>query len=185
MFKIPERIHSLHLGSLHFGDIHWAIPGSHISARAVLLAGLASGAVYLAALAILMPLFLGASPWAVPRVIAAMTQGAAVLTPIDTFDLSVLLAAVVVHFALSMVYALLFAFIGKGHSITADAIAGMVFGLALYVVNYYLFTMLFPWFEQMRNWVTVVAHLAYGGVLGTVYAAYASGRIGHHPAMKD
>ena len=185
MFKSPERIHQRHLGELRLGDIHWAIPGAHISVRAVLLAGLASGVAYLATLAILMPLFLGASPWALPRVIAAMTQGAVALTPIDTFDMSALLAGIVVHFALSMAYALVFAFIGKGHSIAADAAVGVAFGLALYGVNYYLFTGLFPWFEQMRNWVTVLAHLAYGGVLGAVYAAYASGRIGHHPAMQD
>lgn len=180
MSNFAERIHRLHFRGLHF-----TVPGAHISGRAVLWAGLASGAVYLAMLAILMSLFLGASPWAVPRVIAAMTQGSVALTPIDTFDPSALLAATVIHFVLSMGYALLFAFIGKGHSIAADTVAGMIFGLALYVVNYYLATSLFPWFEQMRNWATVVAHLAYGGVLGAVYAACASGRIGHHPALKD
>lgn len=178
MSRFSERIHHLHLN-----DLHWAVPGSHISARAVLWAGLASGVVFLAAMMIMMPLFLGASPWAAPRMIAAITQGTSALVPIDTFDLGAVLAAVVVHFTLSLAYALLFAFIGKGHSMVADAVAGMAFGLAVYVVNFYLFTVLFPWFEQMRNWVAIVVHLAYGGVLGAIYAAYASGRIGHHPAM--
>ena len=180
MSRFSERIHHWHLQ-----DMHWAVPGSHISARAVVWAGLASGFVFLALMGIMMPLFLGTSPWAAPRMIAAITQGSGALSPIDAFDLGAVLASLVVHFTLSMVYALVFAFIGKGHSMAADALAGVAFGLAVYVVNFYLFTALFPWFAQMRNWVAVVSHVAYGGVLGVTYAAYASGRLGHHPAMQD
>lgn len=180
MSRFAERMHHLHLN-----DLHWAVPGSHISGRAVLWAGLASGVVFLTLMGIMMPLFLGTSLWAAPRMIAAITQGPGALSPIDTFDLGAVLASLIVHFALSMAYAFVFAFIGKGHSMAADAVAGVAFGLAVYVVNFYLFTVLFPWFEQMRNWVAIVSHLAYGGVLGATYAAFASGRIGHHPAMKD
>lgn len=175
---IAERIHHLHLR-----DLHLVVPGAHISARAILWAGLVSGAVFMALEMAMMPVLIGASPWAPLRLTAAITQGTSVLTPIDTFDLGAAFAAVLIHFTLSLAYALLFAVIGKGHSIATDASVGALFGLALYVVNFYLFTALFPWFAELRHWASVVGHLAYGGVLGATYAAFASGRIGHHPAM--
>ena len=176
MPNIAQRIHHLHLHDLHF-----TVPGSHISAKAVVLAGLVSGAVFLGLELIMLPVLMGASPWALLRMIAAITQGTSVLTPIDTFDLSAALAAGCIHFALSLAYALLFAFIGKGRSIAADASVGAAFGLVLYLVNFHLFAAWFPWFIEMRGWTTLAGHLVYGVALGATYAAFAAGRIGRHP----
>ena len=50
-------------------------------------------------------------------------------------------------------------------------ILGVGFGLVLYAVNFYGFTYMFPWFAEARHWATIVAHMAFGGVLGFTYAS--------------
>ena len=79
--------------------------------------------------------------------------------------------ATVLHFALSIIYGLVFA-----HGIRALAsgavarlLIGLGFGLVLYGVNMYGFTVVFPWFSLVRDWVTVVAHLIFGLVLAGTY----------------
>ena len=163
MPSISERLHNLHI----------TVPGSHISAKAVVFAGLVSGAVVLVLEMILAPLFMNVGPWVPARMTAAITMGSVMLPPPDTFDLSVVLPSAVIHFALSLVYALIFAFIAKGRSMRADALLGAGFGLLLYVINFYGFTSLFPWFVGMRHWATVLAQLVYGAVLGATYAYFA------------
>ena len=45
---------------------------------------------------------------------------------------------------------------------------GAVFGLLLYLINFYGFTAIWPWFENARNWVSVVSHLIYGVILAAM-----------------
>ena len=42
--------------------------------------------------------------------------------------------------------------------------------VVLYVINFYGFTMIFPWFVAERNLGTVAMHLIFGAVLGATYA---------------
>jgi hypothetical protein len=43
------------------------------------------------------------------------------------------------------------------------------FGLAIYVVNFYGFTALFPWFADARGWIAILSHAVFGLVLGAIY----------------
>jgi hypothetical protein len=47
----------------------------------------------------------------------------------------------------------------------------------LYVVNFYGFTALFPWFAMARNWVSIVAHAVFGFAAAWVYEAFARRRV--------
>ncbi|QDH69799.1 hypothetical protein [Marilutibacter alkalisoli] len=163
--------------------LHLTVPGAHISMKAVACAAVAAGIVFLALELILTPLLMGLSSWVPMRMIAAITMGHVVLPPPDTFDSSAVSAAVVVHFLLSLIYALVFALIAKGRSLATDTVLGAVFGLVLYGVNYYGFTYLFPWFIEMRHWVSALIHLVSGGVLGLTYALAAArfGPLPDHP----
>jgi len=42
------------------------------------------------------------------------------------------------------------------------SLAGIVFGVILYAVNLYGFTVIFPWFAQARGWITLIAHGVFG-----------------------
>jgi len=47
-----------------------------------------------------------------------------------------------------------------------------LFGLALYAINYYTFTLFFPWFFPMRSWLVVLSHIVFGATAGGVYEAF-------------
>jgi cytochrome c biogenesis protein CcdA len=49
------------------------------------------------------------------------------------------------------------------------ALAGAVFGVVVYVINFYGMTQFFPWFAEARNWVSVLVHIVFGIVAAGVY----------------
>lgn len=133
--------------------------------KAAILAGLIAGVIFLMLEMILVPVFLDGSPWAPPRMIAAIILGKDVLPmpgqPV-TFDIGVLMVAMMLHFILSIVYAVIIGWICKSLSMGASILLGALFGLVLYFVNFYGFTAVFPWFAMARNWVSIVSHLMFG-----------------------
>jgi hypothetical protein len=149
----------------------------HIDAKAAIWGGMVAGLVFLMAEMILIAMT-GESPWGPPRMMAAIVMGTDVLPPPATFDLGIAMVGMIVHFVLSVIYGFVLGFaisrwrLGIGVAI----VLGIVFGLLLYLVNFYLFTGLFPWFEMARNAITLVSHLLFGGVLGWVYRALAARR---------
>lgn len=140
--------------------------------RAAIWSGLIAGAVFLVAELLMVALFMGESPWAPVRMIGAIAMGQDVLPPPATFDLTVFLAASAVHFALSVVYGLAFAWITHHMNGMNTLLIGALAGLLIYFVNFYLIApAAFPWFMGARNWIGVVGHLIYGVVLGASYAS--------------
>ncbi len=103
------------------------------------------------------------------RLTAALVLGGSVLPPPATFDASIMLAATLVHFALSIVYAALLAPLAVRLGGVSALLAGAVFGFALYVVNLYGFTAVFPWFAQARGWIALIAHEVFGVAGISVY----------------
>lgn len=153
-----------------------------LDARAGVWAGVIAGAVFLLLELIMVPLFMGGSPWGPPRMIAAIVMGEGVLPPPATFSLGVVLVAVLVHFPLSIGYALIGGLAAHRLSTTSAIVVGCVAGLVLYWINFYGFTALFPWFEMARSWVSVFAHIVFGGVVAGVYKALQSDRRLHEAA---
>lgn len=96
------------------------------------------------------------------RLTAALVMGTRVLPPPSTAQWDILLVATLIHFALSIAYALI-PVRWAGRLRTGPAlIAGALYGLAIYGVNLHGFTLIFPWFAVARDWVTLVAHLVFG-----------------------
>jgi hypothetical protein len=145
--------------------------------RNSVLAGLIGGAVFLMA-EMLMVMLIGESPWAPPRMVAAMVLGPEVLPARGapaTFDPGVLMAAMVVHFPLSVAYALLIgAVVGRTSRSDAGALVeGAAIGLAIYIVNFYLIaSFAFEWFAMARNWVSLVTHVLFGLVTAWAFLRF-------------
>lgn len=139
--------------------------------RAAVWAGLIAGAAFLILEMLMVMLFLGQSPWAPPRMIAAIMMGRDVLPPPASFDAGIVMVAMAIHFTLSIIYGLI---LGWGvHRLGSINILliGAVFGLAIYFVDFHLIApAAFPWFTEAQNWVSVVGHVVYGLVLGASYA---------------
>lgn len=142
-----------------------------IDLKAAVWAGITAGLVFMVLEMLLVQLVGVVSMWGPPRMMAAIVMGREVLPPPATFDAGVLIVAMIVHFALSLVYAFIFAWIVGQWQMTmvSAAIGGLVFGLVIYAVNFYGFTALFPWFAEARNWITILAHAIFGLTLGVVY----------------
>lgn len=96
------------------------------------------------------------------RLTAAMVLGRSVLTPAATFDAGVMLMATLIHFMISITCAALLALVAARLDTIPASLAGIGFGIALYVVNLYGFTAIFPWFAQTRGWITLIAHGVFG-----------------------
>ena len=146
--------------------------GKGIDWRAAMWSGVVAGAVFLVLELIMVPVFLGNPMWAPPRMIAAIALGQGVLPPPGTFDLGIVLVAVLVHFALSIIYGLILAAIINRFGTGMALVVGGAFGLALYLVNFYVLTAIFPWFANARNWVSVFAHIVFGLVAAWSYVRF-------------
>jgi len=138
---------------------------------AAIKAGIIAGLVFLILELALVSTIGGDSPWAPVRMIGAIALGQEVLPPPATFDLTAFIAAAIVHFALAIVYGTLFALVADraGWGLGGTMMAGLVFGLLLYIINFYGFTAMFPWFAMARNEISIFAHAVFGLVLGYSY----------------
>lgn len=144
--------------------------------KAAVWAGLISGVAFVMLEMMLVPLFMGGSPWGPPRMIAAIAMGKGVLPPPATFDVGVLMAAMAVHLPLSVVFTLILAWIIARFDMGVAVLIGAVFGLILYLVNFYGFTAIFPWFAMARNWVSIFSHIMFGIIAAIAYKQLAKPR---------
>lgn len=136
---------------------------------AAIYSGLIAGAIFMMLEMAMVPLFLGGSAWGPPRMIAAIVLGREVLPPPATFDFGVLMAAMAVHFALSVLYAVAFDWVTERLGLGVTVLLGALFGLALYFINFYGFTAVFPWFAGARNWVSIFSHIVFGAAVALTY----------------
>ncbi len=141
----------------------------NIDLKSAVWAGVITGIVFMLLEMIMVPLFLGGSPWGPPRMMAAILLGAEVLPPPATFDIGILMAAMAVHFPISIIFAIITALVVDKMSLVTALIVGAVMGLILYVIGFYLMTGVWPWFANARNWVTIFAHLVFGLVAVWAY----------------
>jgi hypothetical protein len=96
------------------------------------------------------------------RLTAALVMGPGVLPPPSTPAWDILLVATLIHFSLSVAYALIPAYLASRLRAGPALLIGILYGLAIYTINLYGLTTLFPWFAVTRDWVTLLAHLVFG-----------------------
>lgn len=143
-----------------------------INWNAAIYAGIAAGIVVTMVQIILWWAFWHALPGMLfrdARLAAAIVLGNRVLPPQAQFDWQVMLVASVIHFALSIIYSVILAAFIASYDLLFATFAGALYGLVLFVVNMYGFTMIFPWFAEARDWITFVAHPLFGAVAAGLY----------------
>lgn len=145
-----------------------------------LFGGLIAGLAFLLLEMLLVPLFMGGTPWEPVRMIGAMVLGQEVLPPPASFDIGITLAALAVHLVLSAIYGVILAGFIKKRTVGSAVFIGAIFGMALYLLNFYVFAgLLFPWFAEARNWVSIVSHIAFGAAAAYAYKELKV-RVYHH-----
>ncbi|MGH8783850.1 MAG: hypothetical protein ACREYA_01965 [Cupriavidus necator] len=140
--------------------------------RAAVISGLVAGVVFIVFELLAARFLLYQGPWGTVKMVAAIMLGQQALSA-DAFTWSIVLAAGTVHFALSIVLALILALVMApfrfDSSLGMAALVGGVFGATVYVVNFYLFTSYFNWFDAARGWESFFAHIVFGVVAADAY----------------
>jgi hypothetical protein len=139
--------------------------------RAAVWAGLIAGIAFLLLNLVLIPAVIGGNAWVVIRLFASIVLGPDVLAPPATFDPTALIVALVTNTILSVVFALIVAFIIHRGGLISGIIGGAILGLALYAINFYTLTYFFPWFFAMHSWIFAVTHALFGALAGGIYEA--------------
>jgi hypothetical protein len=142
-----------------------------VSWGAAARAGVIAGLVYLAWQMAFYPLVTGGSVWDVPRATAAILIGKSILATPAAFNAGVFAVGLFLHLTLSVGYGLLLAAMIAGLRRGAALVSGAIFGLVLYLINFYWFTTAFSWFARARNWSTALAHVFFGLVAVWSYLA--------------
>ena len=141
-----------------------------VSFKPIFISGLLAAIVFLMAEMIMLAMS-GQSPFGPPRMMAAMVLGKDVLPPPATFDIVIMMVAMIVHVMLSFGFAVVFGLIyGRlTRSLGMAMLVGGVFGLAMYFLNFYVMTSVFPWFEMGRGAINIIGHILFGLVLGGAF----------------
>lgn len=150
-----------------------AIPTS-INWRAAIYAGVAAGIIASAVQIILWWAFWDVLPGILyrdARLAAAIILGHGVLPPPATFDWVVMLVATAIHFALSITYSMVLSWLISHSGLLFALLVGVIYGLALFGANMYGLTIIFPWFAEARDWITLVTHAAFGVCAAGAYKA--------------
>jgi hypothetical protein len=155
---------------LHIGSHRWAYRSPDWPAAAV--AGFVAGAVLMVLELLWVSLVVGASPWGTSSRIAAILMGPDALQSTG-FSVGVVALALIIHYILGIAFGLvLCAILAPFHLDENLGIAltvGALFGLALYLFNFYGMTRLLPWFVEMRGMATLAAHVVFGMTTAAMY----------------
>lgn len=145
--------------------------------RAAVVAGVAAGIVSTLAQIVLWLALTDALPdilFRDARLAAAIVMGEEAFSSASLA--AVMAVATLVHFALSIAFSVpLCALLARLPMLAAPAV-GAAFGLALFAVNMYGFTALFPWFVAARDPITAAAHAIFGLSAAVAYRAAARRR---------
>lgn len=139
--------------------------------RAAVIAGLLAGGLTMLLRMILWAAVAGGSMWTPFYHAAAILLGPDSFSPAGAPDPGIVAVGLLVHMALSLFYTLILAFIIHRWGLIVGILGGAMFGLALYVINYYSLTYLFPWFFPLRSWLVLTSHIFFGAVAGGLYEA--------------
>ncbi|MEM6282534.1 MAG: hypothetical protein AAF787_10110 [Chloroflexota bacterium] len=141
----------------------------YVEWKAIPIAGLAGGTAYLLLMLALLPVTSGAQPVLMLRYFASLVMGQEVITQESAASLVV---GILVHYVLSIFFALVIAIVVHRWGMLVGIVGGAVLGLSFYGINLYTMTLIFPWFFAMHGVLLAAAHVLYGAVAGGVYEIF-------------
>lgn len=140
----------------------------HTQWTAAIYAAFIAGLTFIVLQTLIAGLIQGYSFWLPVRMIAAIALGDAVLGAPGVY-VTTFLVAFLIHFGLSLMTAWILAPIIQDTAPSRAVLLGAAAGLVIYLVNFYLLTFAYTWFEGLRGWATLANHLIFGAVMAWTY----------------
>jgi len=160
---------------------HWEGRSPDLMAAAV--SGFAAGAVLMVLELLWAGVMMADGPWRISQFVAAITMGPyeVLHAPAHVFDAGVVGVALVTHYVLGISFGLVLGAVIAGYHYDDDSklslpLVGAIFGAALYLLNFFALTEVFPWFAEMRAWGTFACHLIFGITAAVLYGKLAQYR---------
>lgn len=155
---------------LHIDTHQWVARTPDWASAAV--SGFVAGATVMVLELFWSSVVLNISPWAASHLVAAIVMGPDVLQGTG-FSLGIVTVALITHYVLGMLFGvILAAIIASFHfdsSTRMVLLVGALFGLLLYLINFYVMVRFFPWFADIRNAMTMFSHLVFGMTAAGMY----------------
>jgi hypothetical protein len=137
--------------------------------KAAFWAGIVAGIIFYLLNIYLVPILLGGNMWVIIRLFASIVLGEVVLAPPSNFSAEALLVSFIINFVLSIAFTFLIAFVFHKWGLVVGIIGGAIFGLGIYLVNFYSLSYFFPWFFALSSWPFVITHILFGAFAGGIY----------------
>ncbi len=151
---------------------------------AILWAGLLSGLAMLI-LSIILPWMILGDPLLIIRLMASLLLGPQVIPLRSGLVPGIYLVALITHFSLSLFFTVLIVLVFHRWGMLVAFIGGAIFGLLIYIVNYFSFSTVFPWLRPYGNWMLLAANVLFGALAGTLYELFESPDIRDLPFRMD
>lgn len=137
--------------------------------NAAFKSGIIAGAIFFLSNIFIVPLILGGNMWIIIRLFASIFAGETILAPPSSFNI----AALIISFSTTIIFAIFFtlliAFVLHKWGLLVGIIGGALFGLCIYLVNFYSLSYFFPWFFALSSWPFVLTHILFGAAAGGFY----------------
>jgi len=137
--------------------------------KAASLSGMTAGIVFFLLNIFIVPIFLGGNMWVVVRLFASVFLGESILAPPAIFDLTALIVSIIANLILSLGFTYVIAFILHQFGLIVGILGGAIFGVAIYLINFYSLSYFYPWFFAMGSWIFVLTHIFFGAIAGGIY----------------
>lgn len=150
----------------------WQSIQKNMTWRAVLVAWLVAGTVFLITNLLLTPIVFDVDSGLLFRYFASIVLGSDVLVENAPFTV---VTGIAVHYALSGLFTVLVTIVVHRWGLWVGLIGGGLIGVAIYGINLYLFTRLlnwFEWFSALESNILLLSHILFGAVAGGIYELF-------------
>lgn len=146
--------------------------------RAGAVAGFVAGAVLMVLELLWTAMTNDVGPWRNSQLVAAIVLGQGVARVSGhLFSVEVIAVALATHYALGVVFGMVLGAIATALRLRADLtrmlVLGALFGVALYLFNFYALSRSFPWFEELRGVPTLIGQIVFGITAALLYRRFA------------
>ncbi len=137
--------------------------------HAIPIAAVGAGLAFLLINVVLTPLVLDVGAGVTLRYFAALVLGPEVLTDDSQ---TTIIVGILVHFLISLLFTFIIALVVHRWGLIVGIVGGGILGLAVYGINLYAMTLLFPFFFAIHSGVLILSHIVFGAAAGGIYELF-------------